>query len=125
EELPTAATLEVTSEYAWVLDPIDGTNNYATGLVSCAIALALLHRGEPVYGVIYDFARRTILHGGPGCGMWDGERAAQVKPGGLKTSSLIGFHSPRDRIRFRGHADALANRAKIRGLGSSALHLAY
>ncbi|HHU44101.1 MAG TPA: inositol monophosphatase family protein [Actinomycetales bacterium] len=32
----------------WVVDPIDGTTNYAAGFPMCAILVALLHKGEPV-----------------------------------------------------------------------------
>jgi len=37
-----------TARFSWVLDPIDGTNNFALGLPNCAIALALLEHGQPV-----------------------------------------------------------------------------
>jgi myo-inositol-1(or 4)-monophosphatase len=36
----------------WVLDPIDGTVNYAAGSPLCAVSLALLEEGQPVLGVI-------------------------------------------------------------------------
>lgn len=37
---------------SWVLDPIDGTSNFAHGLPLCAVSLALVERGESVIGVI-------------------------------------------------------------------------
>lgn len=40
-------------EYVWVIDPIDGTANYARGLQHCAISVALARGGEPVMGVVY------------------------------------------------------------------------
>ncbi len=125
EELaPNDAPVPVTSRFCWVLDPIDGTNNYASGIVHCAISLALLENGMPAYGVIYDMARRVLIHGGPGRGVWDGEKKAQVRtepPGDL---SLIGFHSPVER-HFAADGKRLIENYKIRGLGSSTLHLAY
>ncbi len=36
----------------WVLDPIDGTTNYIHGSPLCAISLALLHGGQPVFGIV-------------------------------------------------------------------------
>src|SRR5687767_13532037 len=46
EELAdTTAPLPVTARFSWVLDPIDGTNNFALGIVHCAIALALCEHG--------------------------------------------------------------------------------
>jgi myo-inositol-1(or 4)-monophosphatase len=114
----------VTARFVWVLDPIDGTNNYATGIAHCAISLALLENGLPVYGVIYDMSRRTLMYGGPGYGLWDGDRAAMVKTTAPTGQSLIGFHSPYDNG-FSGQAQIIIESFKIRGLGSSTLHLAY
>ena len=39
-------------DYVWVLDPIDGTSNFAHGIPLCATSLALVYRGEPIVGVI-------------------------------------------------------------------------
>src|SRR5215207_7352225 len=38
----------------WVIDPIDGTNNFIAGLGAFAVCIGLLDRGEPVLGVVYD-----------------------------------------------------------------------
>ena len=40
------------AEYVWVLDPIDGTRAFITGLPIWGTLIALLHRGVPVLGVI-------------------------------------------------------------------------
>jgi len=42
------------SEYRWIVDPLDGTTNYAQGLPIFAVSIALEHRGEPVLGVVYE-----------------------------------------------------------------------
>lgn len=125
EELSNCdAPLPVTAEYSWVLDPVDGTNNFALGIAHCAISLALCHRGQPIYGVVYDLSRRTLMHGGPGFGMFDGEREGRVstKPWGKET--LVGFHSPFDK-KLTPLASGVISQFKIRGLGSATLHLAY
>src|SRR4051812_26574737 len=125
EELAeTDKPIPVTSRFAWVLDPIDGTNNYATGIAHCAISLALLEHGVPIYGVIYDLARRTLMHGGPGFGVFDGDRVTQVRADAPHPQALIGFHSPYSRT-YAPHAQVLVENFKIRGLGSITLHLAY
>lgn len=118
------AKLAVNAPFAWVLDPIDGTNNFALGIPHCAIALALLEHGRPVCGFLYDFARRKLIWGGPGMGVHDGDAAAGVKPGALDAQSIVGFHSPHDK-RHAPAASLLAGNFKLRGLGSSAMHLAY
>lgn len=125
EELaPTTAPVPVTSRYCWVCDPIDGTNNYANGIIYCAISLALLEHGVPVYGVIYDMARRILIHGGPGRGVWNDTQAAHACTEPPTGNSLIGFHSPVDKSHAMEGKRLLEN-FKIRGLGSSTLHLAY
>ena len=43
----------IDSPWVWVLDPIDGTFNYAAGSPMAAILLGLLHDGEPVAGLTW------------------------------------------------------------------------
>lgn len=43
-----------TSEYRWVIDPLDGTTNYAQGLPIFAVSIALEYRKEPILGVVYE-----------------------------------------------------------------------
>jgi Archaeal fructose-1,6-bisphosphatase and related enzymes of inositol monophosphatase family len=125
EELTHAdAPIPLRGRFTWVLDPIDGTNNFAMGIAHCAISLGLLENGRPAYGVVYDLARRSLIHGGPGLGLWDGERPAEVQRGEPDGQMLLGFHSPHDKS-FAAHAAVLVENFKIRGLGSSTLHLAY
>jgi myo-inositol-1(or 4)-monophosphatase len=119
-----SAPVPLRARFAWILDPIDGTNNYATGIPHCAISLALLENGTPVYGVIYDLARRVLLHGGPGFGAWDGDKPTRVKTHEKPGQRMLGFHSPIDKS-YAPHATKLVENFKIRGLGSSTLHLAY
>ncbi len=124
EELSAEAPIPVTSRFGWVLDPVDGTNNFALGIPHCAISLALIEHGEPVYGVIYDFSRRVLMHGGPGFGAHDGAREVRVSTQEPTKETLIGFHSPNDKTLVPA-ADAVLSNFKIRGLGSATLHLAY
>ena len=125
EELPEGGgPVAVSSRFGWVLDPIDGTNNFALGIPYCAISLALIQYGEPVYGVVYDLSRRVLMHGGPGFGMFDGERPASVSTEPATTETIVGFHSPNDKALVPG-AEAIIKHFKIRSTGSATLHLAY
>ncbi len=59
---------DLDSEWVWVLDPIDGTFNYAAGLPMAAILLGLLHDGEPVAGLTwlpFMGERYAAVDGGP------------------------------------------------------------
>lgn len=125
EELSGAdVPIPLTKRFAWILDPIDGTNNYAMGIAHCAISLGLFEHGQPVYGVVYDLARRQLIHGGPGFGVHDGDCVAHVQAGPPDPQMLLGFHSPYD-PQHAADASTLVRNFKIRGLGSSTLHLAY
>lgn len=125
EELAdTDAPIPVTAQFSWVLDPIDGTNNFALGIPHCAISLALCERGEPIYGVVYDLSRRTLMHGGPGFGVRDGEREIRVSTAAFTRETLVGFHSPADKSLLPS-ASGVLSEFKIRGLGTATLHLAY
>jgi myo-inositol-1(or 4)-monophosphatase len=42
------------SQYTWVLDPIDGTTNFAHGFPQCSISLALFYKNEPVLGGVFN-----------------------------------------------------------------------
>lgn len=125
EELAeTDAPIPVTARFSWVLDPIDGTNNFALGVPHCAISLALCENGVPIYGVVYDLSRRTLMHGGPGFGMFDGDRETKVSRAAFSRETLVGFHSPFDKTLMPMAAGVLSQ-FKIRGLGTATLHLAY
>jgi myo-inositol-1(or 4)-monophosphatase len=52
EESPQQPDI-ATAEWLWVLDPIDGTSNFAHGLPLCSVSLALLHRGHAVVAVTH------------------------------------------------------------------------
>ncbi|BBX73698.1 inositol monophosphatase [Mycobacterium shinjukuense] len=59
---------DVDSPWVWVLDPIDGTLNYAAGSPMAAILLGLLHHGDPVAGLTwlpFTDQRYTAVAGGP------------------------------------------------------------
>jgi len=44
---------DVTKEYTWVIDPIDGTANYSRGIAQSAICVGLRHNDEMVMGVVF------------------------------------------------------------------------
>lgn len=42
------------SDWLWMVDPLDGTNNFAIGLPVFSISITLMYKSEPVLGVIYE-----------------------------------------------------------------------
>lgn len=41
-----------TGDYKWIIDPIDGTSNFAHGIPIFAISIAVVHKGKPIIGVV-------------------------------------------------------------------------
>ncbi|MCD8283292.1 MAG: inositol monophosphatase [Opitutae bacterium] len=126
EELPPAGTTKkFDAEFAWVLDPIDGTNNFARGIPLCAISLALLRRGMPVYGIIYDHAQNSILEGGESVPLTKNGIVVEVPPElPFDANSLISLHFPLSTRDSRA-LEPLTRVNALRCQGSAALNLAY
>jgi myo-inositol-1(or 4)-monophosphatase len=61
----------------WLIDPIDGTANYARGLPRYCVSIGYLERGRPTLGAIYDPGNDWLYSAALGEGAWqDGRRLA-------------------------------------------------
>ncbi|MBN2526338.1 MAG: inositol monophosphatase [Deltaproteobacteria bacterium] len=60
EESADRAALE--SEQLWIIDPLDGTTNFAGGIPHFSISIAYAERGEVKVGVVYDVAKGEMFH---------------------------------------------------------------
>jgi myo-inositol-1(or 4)-monophosphatase len=123
----------VDSPWVWVLDPIDGTFNYAAGSPMAAILLGLLHDGDPVAGLTWlPFAdeRYTAVEGGPLTK--NGVPQPSLTPVEL-ADSLVGVSTfnadSRGRFPGRYRLTVLANLSRVtsrlRMHGSTGIDLAY
>lgn len=62
----------------WILDPLDGTSNFAAGVPIFAPSLALIRGGKVVLGVVMDVMRDETFSAASGAGAWlNGERLGQ------------------------------------------------
>ena len=68
-------------ETFWVVDPLDGTANYARDIPLCCVSIALIHKINPVLGVIYDFNNKDLYEG-----FLDGD--AKLNGIGIKVSNI-------------------------------------
>lgn len=59
---------DLEEEYVWIVDPIDGTANYARGIEDCCISVALARGGELLAGVVYSPGRREMYTASKGNG---------------------------------------------------------
>lgn len=113
----------------WIIDPLDGTVNYAHGVPIFAVSIAYAVGGRVTLGVVYDPMRDECFAAERGAGAWlNGEPIAPASASELQKALLVtGFsYNPeiRDRnvpyfIHFVKHTQA------VRRLGSAALDLSY
>lgn len=68
----------VEGEWLWLVDPLDGTNNYAIGLAVFGVSITLLYREQPVLGVIYDSMQDHLYVAEQGKGATCNGRPIQV-----------------------------------------------
>lgn len=124
---------DVDSPWVWILDPIDGTFNYAAGSPMAAILLALLRDGEPVAGLTWlPFVdqRYTAVAGGPlRC---NGVDLPELGRGELSQSIVgIGTFQVDSRGRFPGRyrlaifEELTRFCSKLRMHGSTGIDMAY
>lgn len=73
----------------WVIDPIDGTNNFIAGLGSFAVCIGLLEAGVPTLGVVYDVMRDEMYAGAAGRGAWLNDRPIHAAADPINSSSLL------------------------------------
>ena len=65
------------AEYVWVLDPIDGTKSFISGLPTWGTLIGLMHRGRPVYGMMSQPFTRERYFGDGKRARWRGLTAAR------------------------------------------------
>lgn len=111
-------------DFVWIVDPLDGTNNYALGIPCFAISLAIFRRGEPYAGVVHDPNTGFHSWGLRGHGAFAGEQRLALTPRKLDAASNICVRVP-----VEADLEPLVARwlreYKFRGFGSVALHLAF
>lgn len=118
------------SDYVWIIDPIDGTNNFAHGYPAFCVSIAVARRGKTLLGGVYDPSRDELFCAEAGRGAWlNGKRIRVSGTRSLSSSLLLtGFPYDRDRHgRFYLDivGDFLSRCHGIRRSGSAALDLAW
>lgn len=83
----------------WVIDPIDGTNNYMRGLPNWGVSIALVAAGEIVLGAVFDGTNGQVYHACKGCGAFAGDTPLRVsRNADPQTALAITGHSRRTPI---------------------------
>lgn len=120
------------SEYTWVIDPLDGTNNFACGLPIFCVSVALVRRNEVIAGAVYDVTRNELFYAQKGKGAFLNGKSIHVNNAPILKQALLitGFYYSRGRGEMvetletikRFHYKHIIG---IRRLGAAALDLSY
>jgi myo-inositol-1(or 4)-monophosphatase len=123
--------------WQWVVDPLDGTTNYAHGLRNFCVSIALMHYREPVLGVILDPMSDELFYAIAGRGAFlsnarsPGSSERRLAPSSCQflRKALVAVSLPPQLHRQSPEIDyfleILLHSQSVRRLGSAALNLCY
>jgi myo-inositol-1(or 4)-monophosphatase len=129
ESAPDISRLHKTDQPVWIIDPIDGTVNYAHGHYQVAISIAWVKDGDIHTGVVYNPFLDELFCAQLGAGAWLNEKPIQVGRQTDLRRCLIatGFPYAKDNLAplIKRLAVILDNCADVRRLGSAALDICW
>lgn len=123
--------------FTWIVDPLDGTNNFLNGLNYYAICIALCFNGVPIVGVVYRPSTNEIFYAAKNCGAFyqvfpktkKMKMYSAKNPKNMKESIFAtGFATEKgERIseEFLPFKTILTNSRAVRRMGSAALDMCY
>lgn len=118
------------SSYTWIIDPLDGTTNFAAGLPVFSISIALYKEKKPLFGIVHDPVKNHTYLGIKGKGSFLNDEKISVSNEVSIEDTLIATGFP---YNFKEILPELKNRffsvlnhvRGVRRLGSAALDLCY
>ncbi|MBV5318416.1 MAG: inositol monophosphatase [Desulfobulbaceae bacterium] len=129
-EESSATHIQRDAKRFWVVDPLDGTTNFAHGFPFFAVSIALLAEGKPMVAAIYAPMFDELFCATRGGGAWLNGRPIQVTGTGQLIEALVGTGFPYELDQtlpgvIRQLTAVLAKVRDIRRAGAAALDLAY
>jgi len=117
-------------EFTWIIDPLDGTTNFAHGFPWFSVSIGLEIRGDLIWGIVYHPILGEIFTARRGGGAWLGRTPLRVSGTVSLSDSLLATGFPYDirtsPLNNLDHFREFALRARaIRRAGSAALDLSY
>jgi len=120
-----------TSPYTWIIDPLDGTNNFIYGIPMFCVSIALAYKDTLLVGVLYDVIHNELFTATKGGGAYLNDKAIHVRQDtSLKEAMLItGFYYDRGE-NMKKNLKIINNFFQIpilglRRLGAAAVDLCY
>lgn len=120
---------EAMSGYLWVIDPIDGTTNFAHGFPVYCTSIGLMLDGQAIMGAVYDPSRDELFHAEKGKGAYLNKKRIKVSGVNKLSQSLVatGFAYRRDaRISNIEHFKLMLKKTQaVRRPGAAAIDMCY
>jgi len=129
EESGHTASVDGHSAWRWIIDPLDGTTNFAHGYPCFAVTMALEHEGKIVIGVTYDPTRDEMFAAERGRGATLNNKPIHVSETSVLKDSLLVTGFPYEITKREDLIQKLTNfllhARGVRRDGSAAIDLAY
>ena len=114
----------------WVIDPLDGTVNYANDIPQVAITLMLIEDSSPTQAYVFDIYNEILYEGYKGSGAFKNSEKLEVSKSTSMQKAIVATGFPYDRVH---HSDqyiptfeaVLKSCGGVRRFGSAALDMAY
>ena len=107
----------------WIIDPIDGTNNFAHKLPLYVVSIAVMYQGEPIVAVVFDPSTDSMFTAVKGDPAKLNDRTIEIGDESIDKFASIGMDS-----HFQGNipqwVQKIILQTRFRNLGTTALHLA-
>lgn len=118
------------SEYRWIIDPLDGTTNYITGLPIFAISIGLQKGNDIILGVVYDPLQNELFWAEKGKGAYVNDNPIRVSESDTLSKCLIatGFPFKAKHLLkpyLSSFEDMFRSCIGIRRMGAAAIDIAY
>ena len=110
----------LTKQRVWVIDPIDGTIEFASGIPEYAISVALVEAGEPIVAAVFNPATNELFHAQKGRGVWLNEQPVKCDERPAKKLLLLASRSEYK----RGEWQPYEMQHQVQPVGSIAYKLA-
>jgi len=119
-----------TSENLWVIDPLDGTTNFAHGLPIFAVSIGVIRKKEIIAGVVYDVMNDIVYSAEKGSGAFANNKKIKVSTNSKLGRSLLatGFAynvKENPEHTFEKFAAITKSVRAVRRLGSAALDICH
>ncbi len=118
------------SAYRWIIDPLDGTTNYLSGIPVFAVSIALEYENELVLGIVYDPIRQELFEAQKGRGARLNNKSIEVSKKKVLGESLIATGFPFKTKEFlssylKAFEQIFNQSIGMRRMGAAAIDMAY